>query len=158
MADWLTTHYPHPFSDDLPWDIYLKREHRDLADQVSVGDRVFFYEYKEQKPLRDGSLYPQGAEGIVRVATVNGEVYHRNGLTKYADGTDTDWCWGVPTRDVDAEGFVPREAMNRVLDYQEGYVLRGFGGGRRGSGLRKISADQANALYDIFKSDHRCGR
>ena len=43
---WLTAHWPHPVltAHDVPWDVYLKDEHKDLAAEASPGDLVLFYE------------------------------------------------------------------------------------------------------------------
>src|SRR5438046_1641251 len=99
MNNWLTTHYPHPDPDTHPWHIYLQRQHKAAVHGIAVGDRVFFYEYKEQKPLKSGPKYPVGAQGIVRLAVVSGPIYHRDTVIEYADGTTGYWSWGVPTGD-----------------------------------------------------------
>jgi hypothetical protein len=41
MNYWITTHYPHPIPDKIPWLIFLKKP-RELLP--AIGERVFFYE------------------------------------------------------------------------------------------------------------------
>jgi hypothetical protein len=44
MANWITTHWPHPIPDDHPWHICLKSEDYGKGRRVAVGDVVFFYQ------------------------------------------------------------------------------------------------------------------
>jgi len=44
MANWITTHWPHPIPDDHPWHIYLKSEDYGKGRRVTVDDVVFFYQ------------------------------------------------------------------------------------------------------------------
>ena len=149
MGNWLTTHYPHPIVNDHPWHIYLQREHKDAADEIAIGDRVFFYEYKYQKPLRDGTEYPIGRQGIVRVARVSKPMYRRDTVIEYADGTTGYWSWGIPTEDPDTNGFVRRQDLLPVIHYKRGSVLRGF---NNGTGLMALDDAQAAELLTLFKA------
>lgn len=151
MRNWLTTHYPHPYQDDLPWHIYLQREHKHAVNGIANGDRVFFYEYKYQKPLKDGTEYPQGRVGIVRVAFVSGGMYARvkhDAVAEYSDGSIGDWMWGVPTGNFDVDGFVSRQDVLSVLGYKPGSYLRGF---NAGTGVMEIGSEQAERLAKLFK-------
>src|SRR5438552_3651911 len=114
MTGWLTTHYPHPDPDTLPWHIYLQRQHRAAVEGVQCGDRVFFYEFAEQKPIKGSPKYPTGAQGIVRIAYVSGPVYRRNTEIEYADGTVGYWSWGLSTERDDTEGFVTRAELCKI--------------------------------------------
>jgi hypothetical protein len=155
MTNWLTTHYPHPIPDDLPWHIYLKREHKTAVSGIAIGDRVFFYEFKEHKPVNDDAhFYPLGAEGIVHVATVCGSIYRRDCVVQYADGSLVDWCWGVPAEVADTRGFVHRLDVLRGLNYRQGGRLRGFGGG---TGVKRLDQGLADALMDLFTWNSRNG-
>lgn len=149
MAYWLTTHYPHPWPDTLPWHIYLQHQHRSAVDGIAQEDLVFFYEFAEQKALKDGTKYPRGAQGIVCVATVSGPVYHRDTVIEYADGTTGYWSWGVPTADADFNGFVPREELLKVLGYKPGGRLRGFNSGQ---GVMPLDNEQGYSLLQLFEN------
>jgi len=151
MKSWLTTHYPHPYPDNLPWHIYLQREHKSAVNGIGIGDQVFFYEYKYHKPLKDGTLFLPGRQGIVRVASVSGRVYAREADIEYADGHVASWSWGVPTSDADEEGFVRLNDVLRVIGYSGGY-LRGFNGG---TGIMQLNNGQAQELMRLFKSAHK---
>jgi hypothetical protein len=41
--------------ETVPWHIYLQRAHQGAVAGISIGDRVFFYEYKYHKPYKGGS-------------------------------------------------------------------------------------------------------
>ena len=152
MANWLTTHYPHPVPDTTPWHVYVQREHRRAIEGIGIGDRVFFYEYAAQKSLKNRQQFPGGAQGVVRVAKVSGPVYPREARIEYADGTIKDWSWGVPTDDADIDGFVSREDLLRILGYKPGSYLRGF---NAGTGVKRLDDDQADAVLRLFKADRR---
>lgn len=157
MAYWITSHYPHPQPDRHPWHVYLRDKFEDIARQLRAGDPVLFFETKYHKPLRDGTRFPVGREGIVVVATIAESFRKRHAslaVAEYADGTTANWLWNVPTRDMDHDGFVPRSEVYRVLGYKDGYTMRGFG--MRGSGVRPISQDQSERLLVRFrKNRHR---
>lgn len=152
MRNWLTTHFPHPIPDSLPWHIYLQRSHKRAVDGIAKGDRVSFYEYKYQKPVNDGKEYPVGRVGIVRVAYVRGDIYERSKLdavARYADGKVGDWACAVPTSNEDENGFVHREDVLKVLDYSSGSYLRGF---NAGSGVKQLTDVQGQELMRLFKT------
>ncbi len=86
MRYWITTHWPHPIPDLLPWYIYLKQNRRAQGATVEARDRVFFYESRQvgsgilthiRKVERIGAEVVstevplrEGAGGIVGIATV----------------------------------------------------------------------------------------
>ena len=55
MANWFTVHGPHPVEYDLAWDIYLQEQYKNLANEININDRVFFYELKGSGTL-DGTV------------------------------------------------------------------------------------------------------
>jgi hypothetical protein len=152
MNSWLTTHYPHPNPDDHPWHIYLQREHKEAVKEVMEGDRVFFYEYKHQKPIKGAEKYPTGLQGIVRVARVSGDIYRRDTVIEYADGTTGYWTWGITTDSADTKGFVKLKDVLKVIKYRPGSVLRGF---NHGTGVMKLDGDQDAGLLKLFKETLR---
>lgn len=149
MTNWLTTHYPHQQQDTPPWHIYLQQQHRNVVKGIAPGDRVFFYEYAEQKPLKGTLKHPRGRQGIVRVAKVSGSIRYRNDRTEYADGTIISWCWEVPVENEDVDGFVKRKDVLEVLGYKPGSYLRGF---NAGTGVMQLSDEQARRLMELFKT------
>jgi len=152
MLNWLTTHYPHPDPDTHPWHIYLQRQYKDAVTGIGIGDRVFFYEFAGQKPIKRAPKYPLGAQGIVRVAYVNGSIYRRDTIIEYANGTTGYWSWGVPTGNADADGFVSRAQLCAIREYKPGYTLRGFEGG---TGVKLLDDADAAALLKAFKAGAR---
>jgi len=148
MKSWLTTHYPHPDPDTIPWHIYLQDKYKSAVDGISIGDEIFFYEYKYQKPLKDGTEFPRGRVGIVRIAFVSGAIYSRDAEIEYANGDVTPWLWGVPTDHEDEEGFVGRGDVLKVLGYNPGGYLRGFNAGK---GVMQLNNAQAYKLTKLFK-------
>lgn len=149
MANWLTTHYPHPKPDTHPWHLYLQKKHKDAVTGIQVGDRIFFYEFAEQKPIKGAPKYPRGAQGIVRVAYVSGPLYRRETVIEHADGTTAYWWWGVPTIREDTGGFVSRAELNGILGYKPNYNLKGF---QRGTGVKRLSDEEAATLWQLFKA------
>jgi hypothetical protein len=148
MASWLTTHYPHLEVNAHPWHVYLQRQHKGAVTGIAKGDRVFFYEYKAQKPIKNGPKYPVGRQGIIRVSVVSGPMYHRDGKLEYSDGTFADWCWGVPTTEEDTDGFVGRAHVLAAIGYRAGGYLRGF---NNGTGVMKLDDEQSSELLRLFK-------
>jgi hypothetical protein len=106
--------------------------------------------------MADGKKRRVGAEGVVVAGTVAGRAQTRPpelALATYADRTRDNWLWGVPTRDLDKNGFVPRRELNEVLEYKPNYNLRGFG--MRGSGVKELTEEQYNELYRRFRRSRR---
>jgi hypothetical protein len=151
MRSWLAVHYPHPFPDDVPWYVYLRDEHDDVARMVKSGDVVLFYELRKRHPLADGTTFPSGRDGIVAAATVCGGPAIRDAsasTVRYADGTVEDWRFELPTRDVDFSGFIPRGDVFRIMGQPVGYTMRWFGS--RGSGVKQLTESQSAELLRIF--------
>lgn len=155
MAHFITAHYPHPQPnpDVHPWHIYLQEQFEDIARRVRVGDRVLFYESKHHPRMADGKPRPGGAEGIVRLGTVNDAARLRPSglaLAEYADGTTANWKWGISTDPKTLErGFVSRADLNDLMGYRPGYNLRGFGD--QHSGLKAIDEAPFDRLVKLFR-------
>lgn len=147
--NWLTTHYPHPNPDTHPWHIYLQRDHRDAVNGIQIGDRVFFYEFANQKPIKGSPKFPAGRQGIVRVAFVSGPICSRDVVIEHTDDSTVHWGWSIPTERDDADGFVSRLKLCEILEYKGGYKLRGF---ENGTGIKRLDDDVAAQLYNEFKS------
>jgi hypothetical protein len=131
----------------------LKAEFGDIARMFATGDRVLFYESKYHRPMASRKKYPQGAEGLVVAGTVSAPAQTRPpelAIADYADGTRVSWAWGVPTRELDRNGYVPRPEVCRVLDYSPNYNLRGFG--LRRSGVMELTEEQYNELVRLFRN------
>jgi hypothetical protein len=151
MTSWLTTHYAHPQPDTIPWHILLQAQHKRAVAGIETGDHVFFYEHRGNRPVKGEPLRPPGRQGIIRIATVSGPIYQRDGLLEYTDGASKDWAWGVPCdAGVDTAGFVPRIQVNEVLQYKPGSLLRAL---NRGTGVKKLLEEQANELRRQFRSN-----
>ena len=149
---WLTTHFPHPDPDSLPWHIYLQKHHKSAVAGIAVGHLVYFYEYKYQKPIKNAPKYPTGAEGIVRFAIVSGSIYDRDTVIEHTDGTKAYWFWGVPTSKEDDKGFVERAKVLSVLGYKPGGYLRGF---NNGTGVKELEDEQGRRLMELFRDGFR---
>lgn len=150
MKYWLTTHYPHPEPDHHPWHIYLQRKHKGAVTGASVGNQVFFYEFKRQKPIVGDSLrYRVGRMGIVRVARIAGPIYERPDKIRYTDGRIGEWTWGLRTEAADTNGFVPLKTLLPIIGYRARSVLLGF---NRGTGVKELDREQAKRLFRAFKA------
>ena len=75
MNNWFTIHDPHPNPDRVAWHIYLQDKYEDLASEISIGDRVFFYEIKNSKQIKFKGC--KGRMGVVHVGYVTGHGYKR---------------------------------------------------------------------------------
>ena len=70
MRYWFTIHDAHPDPDWVHWHIYLQDKHKELANVIQMGDRVFFYETKTTKQIKfRGSV---GRMGLVHIGHVIG--------------------------------------------------------------------------------------
>jgi hypothetical protein len=151
MKYWLTTHYPHPIPDRHPWHIYLQRQHKSAVNGIAVGDRVLFYEYKRQKPIKGITTNLLGRQGIVRTARVSGEIYRRPTVIEYRNGTKRHWTWGIPTDQPNTGGFVRLKHLLAVIGYSPHSVLFGFNGG---TGVMDLTVAQYDELLKLFKKEN----
>lgn len=107
MTYWLTTHYPH-LHPDHPWHVYLKDQFRHLADRVSIGDRVAFYELK-------GS--GKGQEAIVRISSVTAPCRANQFRDNSKEEGDQIWQWEIPCMSEGRLGYVPKERLYEILNW-----------------------------------------
>ncbi|HZL35634.1 MAG TPA: hypothetical protein VFC78_10020 [Tepidisphaeraceae bacterium] len=155
MKSWLTTHYPHPDPDTHPWHIYLQCQHKAAVSGIAIGDRVFYYEYKRQRPIKGHGKLLVGLRGIVRIAHVCGGLYHRNVKIEFADGAIGNYCWGIPTDRANTDGFVRLKDILDVLEYKPRSVLFGFNGG---TGVKLLDDSQSCVLAELFATTPRPSR
>lgn len=153
MNNWFTIHDAHPDPDRVLWHIYLQDKYKDLASEISVGDRVFFYETKNTKQIQfKGS---RGKMGVVHVGYVIGDKYERQfeeALSIYNDGERKTWDIGIPTDAGQSNGFVSREKVLEILGYASNYYFKGFA---RGKGIKLIEDAKANELLSLFRNSSR---
>jgi hypothetical protein len=159
MKFWLTTHYPHPRPDTLPWHVYLQERFEHVGRRLTVGDKVLIFELKHHKPAKNETLaFPMGREGIVAAATASGTIRARPAAESFyelTDGTTVNWKWEMPTADVDHAGFVGRADVYRLLNFKAGYTMRGFGS--EGSGIKRLTESQYSELLDLFRGGGQRG-
>lgn len=157
MASWFTIQGPYPYPEEygpkLTWDVYLQERHKNLAPQIKIGDRVFFYELKGTGKLEiNNRVYrtPTGRMGLVKVGAVTGAPYHRSineGLSKTYGPGRTYWSVGIPTNAGDSSGFVSREKVVDILGFANNYYFKGFSGG---TGIKLIDEAVAHELLRLF--------
>ena len=158
MAYWFTVHGPHPFDYDLAWHIYLQERYEELASDIEIGDRVFFYELKGSGKLHiNQKIYatPVGKMGLVHIGKVTGKPYQRTlqtGMSETYGAEARYWKIGIPTDAGDSTGFVSRERVVSVLGYKHNYFFKGFA---RGAGIKQIDGAQANELQTLFEQSSR---
>jgi hypothetical protein len=159
---WFTVHWPHPKEPRFEegWHIFLKGEYEELADSVSPGDQVLYFETFRGKPYRhrnhDGTTtlveVKKGHGGIVRAATVKVGKKRRppeESHHEYDDNTHEDWTFKIACGEyqfgpkVDGEDhFVDGKTVRRILDETQRFKFRG--------GLRDISRPQYEGLLDLL--------
>jgi hypothetical protein len=153
MANWFTIHGPKPYDLDLAYDVYLQDKYESIADEIMIGDKVFFYELKGSGRLKiNQQIYktPVGKMGLVHVGQVTGKPYKRSLYEGQSETYGTGkayWSIGIPTDAEASVGFVPREVVVSVLGYQPNYFFKGFGGGK---GIKLIDDSQAHELLAQF--------
>ena len=155
MANWFTIHGPHPYpiEYDLAWDVYLQDKHKNIANQIMVNDRVFFYELKGSGTLEiNQEIYktPTGKMGLVHVGNVTGKPYQRSlnvGQSETYGNGKAYWSVGVPTDAGTSSGLVSREKVVSILGYKENYYFKGFAGG---AGIKLIDESVASELMAQF--------
>jgi len=153
MANWFTIHGPHPFEYELAWDIYLQNRYQNLASDIKINDRVFFYELKGSGKLDvNQKTYktPVGKMGLVHIGKVTGKFYERS---LYEGQSDTFgegkkyWSVGIPTDAGGSTGYVSREKVVSILGFKHNYKFKGFA---RGAGIKQINDAQATELATLF--------
>lgn len=158
---WLTTHWPliQSNSDVHHRNIYLQEGHQSVGSQMRPGDKVLIYESVTGptlvERLPDGTDCPMprhvGRRGIVTVADVAHGFTRRppqEAIEQYVDGTQMNWAWRATTTSHASNGFAPKAEVLRVLGYNPGYTMRGFG--QMNSGLREIRKSDYEELLGIF--------
>ena len=113
MKNWFTTHEAHPDPDPGGWHVYLQDEYKDLASEISIGDRVLIYETKGNNQIRFRRC--RGKMGIVRVGNVTGNKYERpkeEASSIYIGGGEKIWRTVVPTDAEQSNGFVPSKKLS----------------------------------------------
>ncbi len=160
---WITTHWPRWV--DMPPDkpregVFVEDGKESVIADMQKGDLVFIYEFKEGRTkavlLSTGETRKipcsQGKEGIVALVEVNDlpKEIQDSAAHDYTDGSKIWWRYKADTKSVNSAGFVPRSEFNRVLGYDENYVLRGFGDDR--SGVKKITSDEFHQLLALYNA------
>ena len=153
MANWFTIHGPHPYDLDLSWDVYLQDKYENIADDIMIGDQVFFYELKGTGRLEiNQQIYktPVGRMGLVHIGKITDKPYRRSLYEGQSETYGTGkafWSIGIPTDAKSSVGFVPRQTVVSILDYSPNYFFKGFEGGK---GIKLISDSQAYKLSEQF--------
>ena len=147
---------PDPKLDRLPLAAGREVAGRELA----AGDLVLVYQSRSGRAVRlreaDGTETKvhtaKGRQGIVALVEVTGPIAHHPEIekTRYVDGTELRWCFGVPIDAHSVHGHVPLSHVNRVLGFKATYNFGGFA--YRSSGLREIEDHQYRALVEAFRS------
>jgi hypothetical protein len=138
MADWITTHWPHPDldPDPLPWFIYLKKKSR--GKTVAIKDRVLFYGTKscavthiqrEDGVCSETIRLSKGIGGIVGLATVIKtveDVPAEQVRFNYGDGAP--WPYQIRCSPIEkAARYVSYRDMLAILKLPETKRATGFG-------------------------------
>lgn len=149
---WFTTHYP-PLSDGRDTlHVYLQDKHRDAANGISTGDRVFIYEHLAGPDLRrDGEIIARlhGKAAIVCEAKISTALYKRrmDGAREvYADGRDANYAWVAETAER-TTGRLPRLRVNAIMGYKPGNRFHGFNSGR---GIKELKPGIYQELLAAF--------
>jgi hypothetical protein len=157
MHYWITTHWPFPADEDssqIHEGVYVADGNRHVVKDMKEGDLVFIYETGTGRPFKGEDnttvYYHAGREGIVELAEIESEIYpvEYSKPTKYANGTQIWWKYCADTKPLNTRGFIPREWLNKVLNYRPNNLLRGFGDYH--SGVKQLSEEQFNALLAQF--------
>ena len=93
----------------------------------------------------------RGHQGIVTVGEVLGPLQTDPTILRheYSDGVTRWWRWIVPLNAVHSNRLVPLSDLNRVLGFQPGSRLRGFG--KKSSGLGELTAAQSAELLELYE-------
>src|SRR5687768_15292345 len=109
---WVTTHWPHPEPDKLPWNVYLKSGMQWAVENMTIGDVVLFYESRSGKRQKGDPRGPSGREGIIAIGEVSGKIKHDPSHQRYTDGTEAVWASQMPCRKHDFDGYASRKSLN----------------------------------------------
>jgi len=140
---WLTSHNPHVGSALFDWNLYLRPKDVSPNTTPRKGDRAMIYEQASGEV--DGKQQNCGRGGIVVVTDIlDGWKPRTSNLVFSLEAA----CDLYP----DSEGFVPRVDSNVVLGFAPTYTMIGFGAN---TGLLRISKDQFDRLFAIFKANKR---
>lgn len=165
MKYWITTHWAPEDGDEssAPRGIWVPDGREQAGADLRKGDCVLIYqatggptEIREGKDGEDERIGRRGGSGGVVVV---GQVLDRlraNGAevpTRYVGRKDIWWRWHADTKLISSNGFVPVNALKRVLDFSPGYRMRGFGD--YNSGLKEITEGQYNELVRLFRNRTR---
>jgi len=157
MAYWLTVQWPPLKNKEMqkPSGVYLREENILLADKLSPGDKVFFYQTKKG-PVQidnDGNRFTcePGRCGIVELATIASirhDEYQPETRLKYGKINTYRWICVADLVQRDQNGFVSLKDVNLIV-FTPQNPMRSIG--RNHSGLRDLEEDQYQKLVRAFK-------
>ena len=166
MNGWMNTQWPISDEPDEPTShaLYLRDGHEGVVDGMEIGDCVLLYEYmtkpgrtrhsgQKSQRVQQRSDGRQGIIAIAQVARLREERRDDLDHDDCDDGRKMWWRWVVPLDRVDKEGDAPLEVVLRVLKYNPGGYLLGFGD--KHSGVKRLDESVWMELKREFKSRPR---
>ncbi len=131
----------------------MQDRHKDIAKDVEINDRVFFYELKGTGKLNichQDYETGTGKMGIVHIGKVTGSPYSRSqaqGQSKSFGDVSKYWSIGIPTDAGNSSGFIAKDKVVAILGYKNNYFFKGFAGG---TGIKQIDDSQAIELLALY--------
>ncbi len=165
MRYWITTHWAPEEDDDslIPRGIWVPDGRERAGAELRKGDLVLIYQaaggptvLREGDDGEDERVGRQRGRGGVVLIAQSRDTLKANGVaepTRYVGRKAIWWRWHADTQPISRNGFVSVDELKRVLDFEPGYRMRGFGD--YNSGLKEISEGQYNELVRIFRSRTR---
>ncbi len=154
---WITTQWPPYEGRTYDFDVELQYDHKDAGQELAPGDLILIYELKTGRIEKGSiSIRREGRCGIIALVKATDKFKKTPGgsckiFYDSQQETKMYWKWYAATKTISKNGFVSREAVNKILDYKPNYNFRGFGKMR--SGLKEINEDQFCKLLKLFSLD-----
>jgi len=150
---WVTTHYPAFVGIRVRQGVYLRNQHKKVAEPLRVGDHVIVYETKKNPPYTNeqGKVFRRvpGRGRVVCYGTVSKALHE---FDEYPD-SKKQWNLFAPIQVISDEGFLSRQELAFYLGFSERYDLRGLGD--KHSGLKEISQEQYENIVRRFHENIR---
>jgi hypothetical protein len=129
---WFTRHFPKPPSLSIPWFVYFRQTDHMLAEKLSQGDIVVFYETATGKAMKfagEKEFVPKlkGRGAVVGVGTVTGgiELVPKDRVVEFKGVPIAEFQSQLRCKEHQRGRPVPVEKVKKILNVKIPFIIKG---------------------------------